>query len=188
MEHPLILLSGPSGVGKKTVLDIALELCRDLRHTVSHTTRARRPGELEGRDYHYIDRDTFRAMITRDEFLEWNEYKGQLYGTHRSELEEGVVKIAEIDINGVRQVKQHLPGTPMIFMLPDSPEVLRARIVARGGNLPHDEIEWRVARGLQELEEGPALADYSIVNPEGAHNCELVAMELLEIIQQILAS
>jgi guanylate kinase len=187
MEHRLILVAGPSGVGKRVVLQIVRDMRPELRHTVSHTTRARRPGEINGRDYHYIDRAAFREMERLGEFLETNEHSGQLYGTHRNELEPGVMKIAEIEINGVRQVKEHLPGTQMIFMLPDSKSLLSQRIIGRSV-LPQEEIDWRLARGAREIEEGPNLADHFVVNPEGMDNCDRVAKDLLRIIDRILAS
>jgi guanylate kinase len=182
----LILVSGPSGVGKGKICAELTKLCPDLPHTVSHTTRARRPGEIEGKHYHFIARTTFREMIDAGEFLEWHEYEGNghLYGTHCSEPEENVTKIAEIEVNGARQVKERLPGTPMILILPDSRDAWRQRLIGRGTETP-EIIVRRIATGLTELAEGPALADYFVINEEGPQGPLYAAIRIMEIIEQL---
>ena len=119
--------------------------------SVSATTRAPRPGEVDGRDYHFLTPREFEERLRRNEFLEHAVYAGNRYGTLASELERDVeALVLEIEVQGARQVRERLPSATRVFIAPPSPEALRARLEARGSDPPH-EIESRLARAQEEL-------------------------------------
>src|SRR5262245_54457070 len=124
MRGNLYIVSAPSGSGKTTLLQYLLRTFRDLRFSVSYTTRQPRSGEKNGVDYFFVDRPTFLAMVERGEFLEWAEYYGQLYGTARSSVDQhlanGLDVILDIDVQGARQVKSKMKTAIAIFILPPS--------------------------------------------------------------------
>src|SRR5215471_1618246 len=124
MRGNLYIVSAPSGSGKTTLLQHLLRIFDDLRFSVSYTTRSPRCGEKNGTEYFFVDRPTFLSMVERQEFLEWAEYYGQLYGTARSavesQLEAGTSVILDIDVQGARQVKSKFPKSKAIFVLPPS--------------------------------------------------------------------
>ena len=135
MRGNLYIVSAPSGSGKTTLLQYLLRQFNDLKFSVSHTTRQPRAGERNGVDYFFTDRETFLAMVDREEFLEWAEYQGQLYGTARSfvegNLEAGKDVILDIDVQGARQVKKKMQDAVSIFVLPPSFAELERRLRAR---------------------------------------------------------
>ena len=135
MRGNLYIVSAPSGSGKTTLLQYLLRQFNDLKFSVSHTTRQPRAGEKNGVDYFFTDRETFLAMVDREEFLEWAEYQGQLYGTARSfvegNLEAGKDVILDIDVQGARQVKKKMQAAVSIFVLPPSFAELERRLRAR---------------------------------------------------------
>ena len=135
MRGNLYIVSAPSGSGKTTLLQNLLRTFRDLRFSVSYTTRTPRTGERHGVDYFFVDRPAFLRMVERGEFLEWAEYYGQLYGTARSfvdeHLENGQDIILDIDVQGARQVKAKLAGAKAIFVLPPSFQELERRLRSR---------------------------------------------------------
>jgi guanylate kinase len=134
MRGNLYIVSAPSGSGKTTLLQHLLRSFKDLKFSISHTTRAPRHGERQGVDYYFIDRATFSSMVDRGEFLEWAEFNGELYGTTRAFVEEqigaGCDVILDIDVQGARQVKAKVDATA-IFVLPPSYEELKRRLTAR---------------------------------------------------------
>src|SRR5262245_19449097 len=138
----LIVVSAPSGAGKSSLVKSALETVEDLKFSVSYTTRSSRPGEAEGRDYHFIGSEEFDKMRDRNEFLEWAEVHGNLYGTHRGAVEEtlasGLDVILDIDVQGADQVRRQLPEAATVFILPPSFEVLRNRLESRNQNSASD--------------------------------------------------
>jgi guanylate kinase len=143
------VITGPSGVGKGTLIG---ELCRqfpDLRLSVSATTRPPRAGERDGRDYHFLSPEEFERRAGGGEFLEHAEYAGNRYGTLRSEVEEGPV-VLEIEVQGARQVREALPDAVQVFIAPPSIEALRERLLARGTDSPEG-IRARLARAEEEL-------------------------------------
>jgi guanylate kinase len=145
----VLVITGPSGVGKGTLIR---ELCRqfpDLRLSVSATTRPPRSGERDGRDYHFLDAEEFERRVEAGEFLEHAEYAGNRYGTLRSEVERGPV-VLEIEVQGARQVREALPSAAQVFIAPPSLEVLRERLVGRGTDSPEG-IQARLARAEEEL-------------------------------------
>src|SRR5579884_3084042 len=135
MRGNLYIVSAPSGSGKTTLLQHLLRTFKELRFSVSYTTRSPRLGERDGADYFFVDRLTFLAMAERGEFLEWAEYYGQLYGTSRSfvenQLESGRDVILDIDVQGARQVKEKFSDAKAVFVLPPSFAELERRLRSR---------------------------------------------------------
>jgi len=175
----LVVLSGPSGAGKNTLLSAVLPRIPDLKYSVSATTRPPRPGEKHGVDYYFLQDDEFQEMIDRGEFLEWAEFAGYRYGTPRRFVEEclaqGLTVITDIDIQGARQIKQRMPDGVFVFLLPPSFEELEKRLHKRGT----DSSE-AIGRRLKiALEEVAAIVDYDywILNRDLEEACEqLVAI------------
>lgn len=165
-EGLLLILSGPSGVGKGTVCRSLLELKPMLRLSVSMTTRPPRPGEVNGGDYHFTGPKTFQKMIENNEFLEWAVVHGHYYGTPRSEanriLTAGTDLLLEIDIQGARQVRRAVPGVVSIFLAPPSEEALRERIAGRSTE-DGEEIRRRLETARQEMTEFQ-FYEYLVIN------------------------
>ena len=134
------IISGPSGVGKGSVLRVLLEKRNHIYVSVSATTRPQRPGEEDGVHYHFLDVETFRQRIARDEFLEYAEYVGNFYGTPKefvdTAMEAGRDVILEIDVQGALQVAAKRPEAILIFIAPPSWEELERRLTLRGTDSP----------------------------------------------------
>ncbi len=160
------MVSGPSGAGKTTLYREAASSLPNLKHSVSYTTRRPRPGEVNDRDYTFINRDAFKGMIDRGEFAEWAEIHGKLYGTSRKRLEEtmdsGIDVILDIDVQGAEQLKKKYQGGVYIFVLPPSLEVLEERLQKRMVN-SKEEIEKRLKVAAKEIKRYREY-DYVIVN------------------------
>ena len=150
----LVILSAPSGAGKTSLARALIDRSDDVVLSVSHTTRAPRPGEVDGRDYHFVDHDTFRAMVERGDFLEYAEVFGNFYGTARSAVEEllarGLNVILDIDWQGARKVRAAVPGTFSIFIMPPSLQALRQRLTSRGQDAAAV-IEGRMREAIGEM-------------------------------------
>ena len=135
MRANVYIVSAPSGSGKTTLLQSLLKTFKDLKFSVSHTTRQPRQGERDGVDYFFTGKAAFREMVDRGEFLEWAEYYGQLYGTSQSFVEEHVVGgrdvILDIDVNGALQVKQKVKDAISVFIMPPSFAELERRLRSR---------------------------------------------------------
>lgn len=148
------IISGPSGVGKSTVLHALFEGRDDLYFSVSATTRAPREGEVDGKDYHFIAADKFHEMIEEDAFLEYAEYVGNFYGTPKKyvdeAMDEGKDVILDIEIQGATQVCAKRPETVRIFIAPPSWEELEHRLTARGTDTP-EKIQKRLLRAKVEM-------------------------------------
>ena len=131
----VFVVSGPSGVGKSTIVRRVLESEPQVRFSVSHTTRMRREGERDGVDYRFVDMPTFRSLIEKGAFLEHAEYQGNLYGTSRAAVEEptrsGFDLILEVEVQGAKQLQTRLPDAVRVFIRPPSLESLEARLRAR---------------------------------------------------------
>lgn len=146
------MITGPSGVGKGTLIRALRDRVPAIELSISATTRSPRPGEEPGADYHFLSRADFDERIATGDFLEWAEYSGNRYGTLRSEVEErirrGAPVVLEIEVQGARQVRETMPDAVRIFIEPPDPEELRARLVGRGTD-EEETIERRleVARG-----------------------------------------
>jgi guanylate kinase len=164
----LFVVSSPSGGGKGTIIRHVLDVVENLRYSVSYTTRAPRLGEVNGREYFFVNRDTFEGMVTAGEFLEWACVHGNLYGTAKNQIIEdtatGADIILEVDVQGAASVRQLLMDSVSIFILPPSYEVLRQRLIARGTDSP-EELELRLRNAPEELKQYSAF-DYVIINDE----------------------
>jgi guanylate kinase len=151
----VIVITGPSGVGKGTLIRGLVERLPDLRLSVSATTRAPRPGEVDGVDYHFLSPAEFQARVAADQFIEHAEYSGNRYGTLRSEvqrtLDDGKAVVLEIEVQGARQVRQALPDAVSVFIAPPSLDALRTRLVGRGTDTP-DQVQARLRTAERELE------------------------------------
>jgi guanylate kinase len=164
----VFVITGPSGVGKGTLIRGLLERVPGLELSVSATTRAPRPGELDGADYHFMTPDEFDAHVSAGDFVEYATYSGNRYGTLRSELQrrledsEGVV--LEIEVQGARQVRAAMPEAVAVFIAPPSPEALRARLVGRGTD-SSAEVDARLQTAERELEAQPEFA-HVVVNDQ----------------------
>jgi guanylate kinase len=149
------VITGPSGVGKGTLIRGLLEQVPELSLSVSATTRSPRPGERDGIDYHFMTRQQFEDHIAAGDFLEHASYSGNHYGTLRSELERhvraGQPVVLEIEVQGARQVREAMPSAVAVFIAPPSREALRARLVGRGTDTP-DEVAARLQTAERELE------------------------------------
>jgi guanylate kinase len=150
----VFVITGPSGVGKGTLIRGLLARIPELELSVSATTRQPRPGELDGVDYHFMSDDEFDRKVKAGAFVEHAAYSGRRYGTLRSELERrtatGVPVVLEIEVQGARQVRKSLPSAVQIFIVPPSGDALRERLVGRGTDDP-EEIERRLAVAEREL-------------------------------------
>ncbi len=160
------IISGPSGVGKSTVLGALFEGRDDLYFSVSATTRAPRPTETPDVDYHFIEAETFRQWIEDGEFLEYAEYVGNFYGTPKkfvdAAMAEGKDVILDIEIQGATQVHELRPDVVRIFIAPPSWEELERRLTARGTDSP-EKVQKRLLRAKVELENAGHY-DYFVIN------------------------
>jgi guanylate kinase len=182
----LFILSAPSGAGKTTLIQSLVEGgfadFGGLAFSVSHTTRRPRQGEIDGRDYHFVDRATFEAMVEADAFLEWAKVHDNFYGTSREEvfprLERGIDVLLDIDVQGADQVIARCPEAHGIFVLPPSYEVLERRLRSRGLD---DErtIARRLAVSLAEIERYDRY-HYVIINDDARRASEVLAAIILE--------
>ena len=162
----LFIVSAPSGAGKTTLLKALLETDDQLRLSISHTTRAKRPGEEDGADYHFVDEPRFMQIVGEGGFLEHAQVFGNYYGTSEAGIQEqrdqGFDVILEIDWQGARQVREHIAGTISIFILPPTRQALRQRLHARDQDNP-EVIQRRLDEAKQEMSHF-AEYDYLIVN------------------------
>ncbi len=162
----LYIISAPSGAGKTTLCKEVIDIFPDLRHSVSYTTRGARPGEVHGRDYFFVPREEFDRMVAADEFAEWAEVHGNLYGTALATLREycdnGIDVILDIDCQGARQLKDRYAGGVFIFILPPNFNELRRRLDSRNSD-SSDAIARRIEGAAAEIKES-RWYDYIIVN------------------------
>ncbi len=162
----IIVISAPSGAGKSTLVKRLLAALPGLRFSVSCTTRPPRPGEKNARDYFFVTRERFQRMIAAEEFVEWADVFGHLYGTSRRQLraaqEAGKDILLDIDVQGHRQVRKKLPEAVSIFVLPPSFRELVRRLRARHSDTP-DVIERRLRDARKEIRHWPEY-DYLVVN------------------------
>jgi guanylate kinase len=154
-EPKVFVITGPSGVGKGTLIRGLLERVPELELSVSATTRRPRPGEREGVEYHFMTADEFERLAAAGGFVEHAGYSGNRYGTLRSELERrlesGAPVVLEIEVQGARQVRQAMPDAVAVFIAPPSRDALRARLVGRGTDAP-EQVDERLRTADRELE------------------------------------
>lgn len=164
----VVVISGPSGVGKDTLIERMAEMGHNHHFTVTATTRDPRPGEKEGINHHFLDREDFINMIARDELLEWAEVYGNYYGVPRQQvrdaLERGQHVLIRVDVQGARRLRNLLPEALQIFVKPPSITALRTRLEERGVNTEQD-MENRLKAASREMAESNEF-DYCIVNEE----------------------
>lgn len=162
----LFVISGPSGAGKGSISKRILEEVPDLVYSISMTTRAPRPGEVDGKSYYFVTHDEFEAVLAADGFLEYANVYGEYYGTPRSmvmqALDEGKDVVLEIDIQGAMNIRRTYPKGVLIFILPPSMTELRKRITGRGTEAKGD-IELRLGEALKEIAYIDKY-DYCVVN------------------------
>jgi guanylate kinase len=177
----VFVITGPSGVGKGTLISRLLELVPDLELSVSATTRKPREGEVDGRDYHFLDPDEFDRLARAGAFLEHATYSGKRYGTLRSEVERrldaGKSVVLEIEVQGARQVRAAMPEAVQVFISPPDPAALRHRLEGRGTDDP-DAIERRLRTAELELEAEREF-EYIVVNDD----VERAARDLEQIVR-----
>ena len=170
----LLVLSGPSGVGKDTILEKALSTVPGIKRSVSATTRAMRPGEQEGVDYFFCSKGEFQQLIDNERLLEWAEFAGSRYGTPRQWVEEqlgnGHDVMLEIEVQGAGQIADRFPSVTLIFVMPPSLDALEERLKGRGTE-SDEKIGQRLERARQEMAQRPWF-HYEIVNDEIDHAVE----------------
>ncbi len=175
----LTVLSGPSGVGKSTVVGSLRQAWPQIWLSVSVTTRKPRPGEVEGREYYFVGERDFDGMVAAGELLEWARFAGNKYGTPRAPLEEklraGIPSLLEIDVVGARQVRQAVPGALLVFLAPPSWTELVRRLTGRETE-PPEVVRARLEAARAELEAGSEF-DITLVNTSVEEVCgRLVAL------------
>jgi guanylate kinase len=175
----LTVLSGPSGVGKSTVVGSLRRAWPQIWLSVSVTTRKPRPGEVEGREYYFVGERDFDGMVAAGELLEWARFAGNKYGTPRAPLEEklraGIPSLLEIDVAGARQVRQAVPGALLVFLAPPSWTELVRRLTGRETE-PPEVVRARLEAARAELEAGSEF-DITLVNTSVEEVCgRLVAL------------
>ena len=175
----LFVISGASGVGKSTVLGKVMAIRKDLKFSVSATTRAPRPGETDGVSYYFVTKETFEEMIRQDAFLEYDAHMANYYGTPEGQVDEKLQTgsvILDIDPNGAFQVQAKRPDCVLIFITPPSMEALEQRLRGRG-DTSDEQMAMRLERARWEMEQGKKY-DYIVTNDQ----VETCADEILHII------
>ena len=177
----LITITGPSGVGKGTVVKELLNRDRDIWLSISATTRNPRMGEKDGKNYYFISDQRFKDMIDKKEFLEWAQFAGNYYGTPLSTVNEkikkGFVVLLEIEVEGAKQIKEKFPESLSIFLLPPNKEELEKRIRNRGTE-KEEAIIKRLSRANYEIASSDKF-DFVLIN----HNVNETVKEILKIIK-----
>ncbi len=164
----LIVLSGPSGVGKGTLLKEIMNRNSSIFVSVSATTRCPREGEIDGVNYHFVTKDDFRSMVENGDMLEYAMYSGNFYGTPKSTVEEELAKghdvVLEIEVQGAMQIKEKLKEAVLLFVMPPSYEELKNRLAGRGTET-EQEIKCRLDAAKEEIAKATRY-DYVIVNDD----------------------
>ena len=180
-QKRLIILTGPSGVGKGTVVKKILGKEKNIWLSISATTREPRKGEKEGENYYFLNEEKFKEMIEQNLFLEWAKFAGNYYGTPLSsvneKIKEGFTVLLEIEVEGAKQIKEKFPNSMSIFLLPPDLEELERRIRNRGTE-EEEAIKKRLARANYEISASNNF-DFSLKN----HNVDETAKRIIKIIK-----
>ena len=183
----LIIISGPSGVGKSTMCDKLLkELDKSLVYSISYTTRSPRDGEKNGHEYSFISTDEFKKLIDEDHFAEWEKVHGEYYGTPRHQIEKASGSrylVMDINVAGAEQLKKVYPDSHTLFMLPPSIDELKRRLVARHNDKNTDDIKIRLKVAGTEIEKADSY-DHQVVN----NNFDEAYAKLRKIVEDIIKS
>ena len=179
-EGLILILSAPSGAGKTSLCRELFKTFPDMKESVSFTTRAPRPGEVDGEAYHFVSHEVFEQMVQEDAFAEWALVHGNMYGTALITLEEarknGIDLVLDIDCQGARKLKEQFDGGVYVFIMPPSMEELRRRLEHRSSDA-QDVIDRRIARATDEIREA-SWYDYIIFND----NFDVACQELAAIV------
>lgn len=166
MKGKLIVISGPSGVGKSTVIKQVMNVCPNLQFSISATTRPMRPGEVDGKNYFFVDKAQFQKMIDQHALLEYAEYVGNYYGTPTEPLDQALAQgkdiLLDIEVQGALNVKRLRPDAALIFMLAPSFQEIEKRLTGRGDTAP-ELIRSRLERARWEYSQAKQY-DYLVVN------------------------
>ena len=177
----LIILTGPSGVGKGTVVREILGKDNNIWLSISATTREPREGEREGENYYFLNQKKFKEMIDQNLFLEWAQFAGNYYGTPLSSVNEKIKKgftvLLEIEVEGAKQIKEKFPNSLSIFLLPPDKEELERRIRNRGTE-KEEEIQKRLSRANYEISSSNQF-DFEVTN----HNVDETAKKIIKLIK-----
>ena len=180
-QNKLIILTGPSGVGKGTVIKEILAKDQTIWLSISATTREPREGEKEGENYYFLNQEKFKEMIDQDLFLEWAQFAGNYYGTPLSsvnaKIKEGFTVLLEIEVEGAKQIKKRFPNSLSIFLLPPDKGELERRIRNRGTE-KEEAIKKRLSRANYEISASNKF-DYALTN----HNVADTAKRIIKLIQ-----
>ena len=180
----LVVITGPSGVGKSTIVREVLKRT-GAAFSVSVTTRPQRPAEADGWEYRFVDRPAFETMARRGEFLEWAEVFGELYGTPAAPVREalacGKTMVLEIDVEGGRQVHEKMPGATYVLICPPGERSLTERLARRGSETPEN-MQIRLGKAAEEIAAARAMGVYNheIIND----NLETAIRQLVDIVNQ----
>ena len=185
MRGRLIVVSGPSGAGKDTLIRASLDAIPELALIASATTREPREGEVDGRDHVFLSREEFERWIDEDRLLEWAEYSGNLYGTPKQSVEELLEKgrsvILRIELQGARQIKERRPDALMVFVRAPSLEETRRRLESRATESSAS-VESRMATAIKEIAARDEF-DYEVINGE----YEQARKDMVEILQEVVS-
>ncbi len=179
----LVLFSGPSGVGKDTVLDVVLNKDKTIQRSISLTTRNIRENEVDGRDYYFVTVDNFKEMLNNGEVLEYAQYGQNFYGTPKAPvdkwLNEGKIVILKIEVQGAQQIKNLYPDAVRIFILPPSMDELENRLRSRGTE-DEEDIQKRLEIAKNEVAQSVNY-DYTVINDD----LDCASNDVLEILKRL---
>jgi len=183
----MFIIAAPSGTGKDTLIQEVMSSLDGLEHSVSHTTRSARRGEVDGQDYHFVDRKVFEAMIAEEAFLEWAEYNHNLYGSAAAEvngrLDRGADVLLDIEIVGTQRLLERCPDAHAVFLLPPSYRALERRLTDRGLD-DATAVDERLALSLWEIERY-GMFHYAIINDDLNRASQALAAIILEKRQRV---
>lgn len=183
MKGKLFIVSGPSGVGKNTLLNSVILTEKNVQYSVSATSRPMRPGEVDGKSYYFVSREEFERLIADDALLEYAEYVGNYYGTPlapiREAIENGIDIVMDVEVVGALKIKKRVPEAVLVFVTAPSFDVIRKRLIQRGDVSPRL-MEERLERAKWECLQAEQY-DYIVVNDElSCASAELKAIMMAE--------